>query len=99
MQEMLGEDFAELIPAFITSVEQISEELSSALQIEDIQSLERLFHSIKSAANNVGAVRLSQLGAELEQQVYEVKTQQLRERLGDLHSEFETAKTALAKIV
>jgi PAS domain S-box-containing protein len=99
MQEMLGEDFAELIPAFITSVEQISEELSSALQIEDIQSLERLFHSIKSAANNVGAVRLSQLGAELEQQVYEVKTQQLRERLGDLHSEFETAKTELAKIV
>ncbi|MEN8167814.1 MAG: response regulator, partial [Pseudomonadota bacterium] len=99
MREMLGEDFAELIPAFITSVEQMSEELSAALQSGDKQSLERLFHSIKSAANNVGAVRLSQLGSQLEQRVYGLQTQQLRVLLTDLNTEFVTTKAELAKIV
>ncbi len=66
MRKDLGEDFKDLIPAFITSCESCLTELSHALKETQYTDVRRLAHSIGSAAANVGAVQLRQLAKNLE---------------------------------
>ncbi len=81
----MGEDFAELIPAFISSIESLFTELSTLGEDRDKKELMRLFDSIKSAANNVGAIRLSQIGSVLEQQASQFQALELDELSGILN--------------
>jgi CheY-like chemotaxis protein/HPt (histidine-containing phosphotransfer) domain-containing protein len=67
MQELMGEDFPELIPAFQESLDSLLAQWPAAYERADAGDLRRLAHGIKSAAANVGAQGLSALAAELEQ--------------------------------
>jgi len=62
----MGEDFVELIPAYLSSVEEILEALPAAETVQNIKEMQRYSHSIKSASNNVGATTLAKLAAEME---------------------------------
>ena len=98
LQNMMGEDFPELIPAFITSIETLFNELDRVVENNDRVELIRLSHSIKSAASSVGALRLSQIGATLAQQAQQLQSQEMYAIHTILNREFQNIKSELTKI-
>ena len=98
MREMLGDDFSELIPAFTSSLEKILDELQSAIQEDDRHAITRHFHSIKSAAGNVGAIRLSHYGSRLEKEASRLSVEELSQYSTLLAEEFANAREKLATI-
>jgi HPt (histidine-containing phosphotransfer) domain-containing protein len=55
LTDVLGEDgFAELLDSFFSDAASILGELSLALKDGDARSLDRMLHSLKGAASNVG---------------------------------------------
>jgi PAS domain S-box-containing protein len=71
LRETMGEDFAELIPAYLQSLDEILAAFPGALEARDLGTLERLGHSVKSASKNIGAEALVALGLTLEIQARE----------------------------
>ena len=98
MKSMLGEEFVELIPAFNMSVEGLLLELEDAFEQHNPEWLLRIFHSIKSAANNVGAIQLANLGSILEEQAKSVETEDLKTLATQLNVEFMKSKAELQNI-
>jgi len=66
VRDALGEDFEELLAAFLASTEQALEQMAAADRSENHEELRRLAHSLKSASANVGARALSALARETE---------------------------------
>ncbi|MEN8178634.1 MAG: response regulator [Pseudomonadota bacterium] len=98
MKSMMGDDFDELIPAFNLSIEGLLKEMNDAFQQNNSENLVRIFHSIKSAANNVGAIQLAKLGAILENQAKSTNTADLVSTASQLNVEFMKSKVELANI-
>ncbi len=67
MKDLMGEDFQELIPAYIDSMTELLANLNSSLEQGAVEEIRRFAHSIKSASANVGAVALSRYAEQLEQ--------------------------------
>lgn len=62
----MGEDFEELVSAFLQSSQSIIDELLIAQQQDDYPTMQRLAHSMKSSSANLGALNLSALAKDLE---------------------------------
>jgi len=67
MKNILGEIFDDLIPAYITQSDDIINDMKNAYINNDLITLERYAHSIKSSSYNVGAEWLSNEASLLEQ--------------------------------
>jgi HPt (histidine-containing phosphotransfer) domain-containing protein/CheY-like chemotaxis protein len=98
LRKMMGEDFPELIPAFISSIESLFNDLDRIVEKHDRIELIRLFHSIKSAASNVGALRLSHIGTLLAEQAEQLQSQEMDAIPQILQREFQVIKSELSKI-
>lgn len=66
LQKAMGDDFAELVPIFIESTQDILTNLVMAFNQQDIESFTREAHSLKSSSANLGGLILSEMRAELE---------------------------------
>jgi PAS domain S-box-containing protein len=95
MRDMLGDDFGELIDAFVQSTDDILRGLPEARRQGDFTTLERLAHSMKSAARNVGAARLGNLAEQLEHRVHQGDRGDHAERIAAIESECALAREAL----
>ncbi len=95
MQDAMGEDFVELIPAYLSSVEEILEALPAAETAQNIKEMQRYSHSIKSASNNVGATTLAKLAAEMEFEAQQGQLHDASRTITRLNQEFSRVKQAL----
>ena len=80
LKAVMDDDFAELIPAFVHSSEEIIGGLRQAQSRHDFEAMQRHAHSLKSSSANLGAIRLSILAKNLETQCknqQSIDTQQL----------------------
>ncbi|MDO6966355.1 ATP-binding protein [Rhizobium alvei] len=60
--EVLGEeDFAELLDSFFTDITSILSDLKKELHSENPQTQDRLLHTIKGAAGNIGLIPIAEL--------------------------------------
>lgn len=66
LRETMGKDFAELVPIFIESTEDILTNLLKAFNQQDVESFTREAHNLKSSSANLGGLILSEMGAKLE---------------------------------
>ena len=96
MREAMGEDFVELIPAAIESVTTLLEAFPAAIETSNIKEIQRLAHSIKSASANVGAMRLSAMAEELEEQARQCEVSSVDQQIGNLWTEFDHVCSHLA---
>ncbi len=96
MRAALDEDFVELIPAFVQSMESIIASFPRAIAEQNTSELQRLAHSIKSASANVGADRLSGLGYNMETQAKQNRLTRVNEQVEAIESEFESVRKNLA---
>ena|GEM_PF-5379630 len=97
MRQLMGEDFEELVPAVLDSLDQLLKEQQAALAGADEKELTRILHGIKSAAGNVGALRLVAYCDGLQRQITS-EPSGLAKLLEGLQDEFERAKAELLKI-
>ena len=98
MHTALGDDFNQLIPAVITSIETLLEQFPSAIDRCDRCELIRLAHSIKSASDNVGANQLSLLAGSLVEEVEQLDQHAMRARLRVVNTWFIRTRRDLDRI-
>jgi PAS domain S-box-containing protein len=98
MREVLEQDFSELIPTYIQSIEAILVDFHDAIATKNIEKIRRFGHSIKSASLYVGAQRLSDIAQQIETQINEDNLITINTQLKLLKDEFSQVKKALNKI-
>jgi two-component system, sensor histidine kinase and response regulator len=98
MREAMGEDFSELIPAFQNSVDALLDEMASAVLENDSKTTQRTFHSLKSAASNLGATRLHRIASTGETYCRSASDADLQTLIDKLAKEYEIAKAELSRI-
>jgi two-component system sensor histidine kinase/response regulator len=78
----------ELASTFITSGEQVMEEVYAALEAHDRHALSRAAHKLKGASANIHAHALRELAYALEAQAPSVDQPRLKELVRELHERF-----------
>ena len=66
MKSLMGELFDQLIPSYIEQSDNYVAELLDLLNINDLNTLQRHAHSLKSSSLNIGAQKLSDISRKLE---------------------------------
>jgi two-component system, sensor histidine kinase and response regulator len=66
LKQAMEEDFEEIIPAYTQSSQSNIDQMWSAFEQQDMNTLKRMAHSLKSSSANLGATRLSTLAEFLE---------------------------------
>lgn len=96
MNNIMGKMFNELIPAYIEQSDNYIKNMPDALSNDDLTSLERYAHSMKSSSLNVGAEPLSELSKELEQMSHDQEVKNiLSEKIEQIQAEYKKVKEAL----
>ncbi len=95
LHRAMGEDFVELIPAYLGDASAILEKLPLALEGEDAKEVRRLAHSLKSTSANVGALALSEQAGELEAEAKDGDLSAAMRRIESLATLFERVREAL----
>ena len=97
LREAMGEGFAELIPTYLESTQCLLDELVKAQADGDLDTAQRLAHSLKSSSANLGAMTLSDMGRELESRIREQRKADPDARIDAMQHEFERVRQALAE--
>ena len=88
MQENLGPDFAEFLQAYLDGVQVMLQKMRTANEANDLETLHRLAHSIKSSSVNAGATRLATLAKAMEFAAKENRLNRVEEQIAAMQDEF-----------
>ncbi|MEH2023769.1 PAS domain-containing hybrid sensor histidine kinase/response regulator [Nostoc sp.] len=100
LRDMLRGDrlaFAELIGCYLTETARLVQDISTAIANQDIQTIWKTAHKLKSSSASIGAIALAQLCKVLEAQGRSSKLENNLELFSQLYQEYEQVKTALEK--
>ena len=90
LEEILGDQVNEIVLAFIHDAKNVFQMFHEAVsQGASLTELQRPAHSLKSVSANVGALRLSELAAQLEKDCHEGKSFDATSRVEEIWQEFE----------
>ena len=96
--ELIGGDqeaLLELIETFQSEGSEIVDDMRASLADKDADVLRRAAHSMKSSAQDFGAIKLSTLSATLESLARDAWPDDADQRIDDIASEFVAVDTAL----
>ncbi len=85
LSAVMGEVFDELIPAYLESADKCFNEAAGLIDQGDLETAERLFHSLKSSSRNLGAMPLGGYAEQLESTMRE-------KRIDELEPDFSQAR-------
>lgn len=94
LKNIMEEDFVEIIPAFIESSKHITSALWQAQKTQQFDIMQRHAHSLKSSCANLGALQLSAMSKDLEEQC----KQQIQVELSQLQSIDEQLQQVIHKL-
>lgn len=95
LKEIMGDTFDLLLSTFIGDTGKLVHSLTDLQQQNDIEVFTRNAHSIKSSSANVGALHLSAIAAELEEQGKTGDITNTADQISKLISEFDEACSEL----
>ncbi len=96
MKDTIGDVFKELIPAYLQQSDGMINNMLELLETNDMQTLERYAHSMKSSSLNVGAEKVSENALILEDMCRENKDKNsIKNEIESLIKKYAMAKTAL----
>lgn len=101
LKAILGDDSLLLIDAFFSDADSIVATLSTILEEEnlsDFQSLSQCSHSLKSVSQNVGAMTLSAMAAQLEEESRKNDIANLPAKLNEIIEMYQHVKIELQRI-
>ncbi|MHA7878418.1 MAG: Hpt domain-containing protein [Saccharospirillum sp.] len=88
LQQLLGDDFAELVHTFIQDSQQRIDDLQATIASTVAQDVRHVAHSFKGSSLNLGAVRLSELCRQLEEMARQGRLYRAQECLEQIRAEF-----------
>jgi len=98
LKVLLGEDFALLIEAFFADADSIAAKFEGMLNHEDKASHEaiaKLAHSLKSVSQNVGAMTMSAMAEQLEQEGWQGDIPELGVKLKEILMMYQRVRSVL----
>ncbi|MFQ5469651.1 MAG: Hpt domain-containing protein [Gammaproteobacteria bacterium] len=95
LREIMGDEFDDLVETFIVNTESMLDQISASIKEGDSQVVTRLAHSIKSSSANVGALRVSEQAALIEELASADKLYEISNTLQNIESEFNAVRAAL----
>lgn len=97
IRKLMGDAFAELIEAYLEDTEEFVYLIRQAYDGNDYTAMQVPAHSMKSSSANIGAMQLSAMAKELEQQVRSDNLVNVEQQVVALEQEFERVKSELSK--
>ena len=97
LQELLGEDFQDLVETFLRDAPQRLTELQRAVEVGTPEVLERPAHTLKGAAANLGAEGLAGLCARLVQACRNGEVKDPQAQVDAIEGELERVSAALRR--
>lgn len=88
-----------VIETFLDDIPQQIQSLKESLTAMDVQTSQRIAHTIKGAAANVSGQALCDIAAQLENLLKEGRLEQVNEQLPKLEEQFRELQSVLAKLV
>ncbi|WP_421852770.1 response regulator [Marinomonas sp.] len=98
LKALLGDDFVLLIEAFFADGDSITasfEQMLNEGSEVDCESISRLAHSLKSVSQNVGAMTMSSMAAQLEQESRQGDVPELNAKLREILAMYQGVKNTL----
>ena len=95
LKEAMGEDFGDLIPAYLDSCDEIFSDMEKAFHNQDQDAIQLNAHSLKSSCANMGAMNLSASAKKIEDNAKDGKIPDNIAFLEALKIEAERVKYAL----
>tara|TARA_R110000744_G_scaffold127246_2_gene233953 strand:- start:6402 stop:9149 length:2748 start_codon:yes stop_codon:yes gene_type:complete len=102
LKAILGDDYLLLVDAFFSDADSIIDAFNKMIEkgdMPDYTSVSQLSHSLKSISQNVGAMALSSMAAQLELESRQVDVPKLQAKLGALIVMYQNVKNELQRIV
>jgi CheY-like chemotaxis protein len=90
---------ARVVKAFETSAARLMPQLQDARRAGDAHGLRHVAHTLKSSSASIGAVKLSQLCADIESRIRTEKVENLEARLDSMCAEMEIVLQALKRLL
>ncbi len=69
LQDAIGDSLGRIVDLYLSDVPQTINEMRAALKNDDLVTVRRLAHSLKSSSANLGAMQTSASASELEQYI------------------------------
>jgi two-component system sensor histidine kinase/response regulator len=101
LKAILGDDYLLLIDAFFSDADSLIDAFNKMIEkgdISDYTSVSQLSHSLKSISQNVGAMTLSSMAAQLELESRQGDVPKLQAKLGALIVMYQNVKNELQRI-
>ena len=95
---VMGDDFVGLIESYMAHVPQLMGEIRAGIEARDLSQVIRPVHSLKSSSANVGAMRLSSVAREMEEDARTGEQDKVIAGLAGLEHEYEVSNGALKTI-
>lgn len=99
LKGVMGNDFVQLVRAFITDSHQRLAAIAAAVDDADADALRRAAHSFKGSAGNMGAPALQALCHELEQRGVSGELAGCGDLFRELHDEFAGVEREMLSLV
>lgn len=102
LKELIGgsqESLNELVESFLAEGDEIIADMNASVSSQDLDLLRRSAHSLKSSAQDFGALELSRLSATLESQCRTQWPDDDIEQIRRISNSFESAASALRKFL
>jgi len=99
LQDSMGDAFSELISIYRSSVPRLLEDLEQSGRLKDISALERHAHNLRSSSANIGAMQLSELARNLENDAASGMPVALEPKVANLRGAFSRVEETLELLV
>ncbi|MCB1645973.1 MAG: Hpt domain-containing protein [Pseudomonadales bacterium] len=92
LKEIMEEDFAMLLETWLQDAVDRVSAIDGSFADKNAEALREASHSFKGSCSNIGAARLSQLSAVVEQKARDGQIDGIEDLLQDLKSEYQAVK-------
>lgn len=90
---------ARVAQAFATSVARLLPQMKTAFEAGDLAAIRHVAHTLKSSSASIGAVKLSQLCADIEAMSRDGRVEGLADAIASFRSEVASAQSALKQFL
>ncbi len=98
LRQDMGEDAGMIIESYVESIDEFLSDIENSTQRTSNDDLHRWAHTIKSSAASIGAMRLAQLAAQLEDSYLNRIQIDLGEQLTVMQREYQRVSERLEKL-
>lgn len=99
LRSLMGDDLDSVFHAFIGSANQCLDDLSNAINKNDIHKIERSSHTLKGSSANIGAAKLSRLCAVIVEMARNTEQGGYENALGDVVDEYGKVESEITTLL